>query len=419
MHKTVMSLDEPLHVVSPSSSTSDEHICFQYQWHMRICTRLLENSEAVILVVSRPFATLYNGVQFSWTLRLADEFVATAAADPIPSVRRIFLYLYYKEGPSRDIVVESVDASVVESNTGDLLFSGLHLSGKEFTLGSGWPISLDKSKQDEFTQFIYKNINKNLDFIVDIKLNTKMFDPLTYFCDVDSSSPSHASLVKEVCRAYIKETEANGGEDIEDLKYIEDTKENEHDIHRLKFFHGVKQVTDRCRGLAHKVGSYDDFRKIVESAFAQVYLSDVMLQGLENVEDISGLVEGITFSHIPSLRKELEKLLCAEVMSENANNEFTRRMLILADSYSMEMLKMVAKGVLVDQIIANSNPPKEFVKITQSLEQLATELDKEGDGYSSNVSVDVIVEELQEMTKRVRRVSLSTTQSSLQSSHSR
>lgn len=51
-----------------------------------------------------------------------------------------------------------------------------------------------------------------------------MFDPLTYFCDVDSSSPSHASLVKEVCRAYIKETEANGGEDIEDLKYIEDTK---------------------------------------------------------------------------------------------------------------------------------------------------------------------------------------------------
>lgn len=35
--------------------------------------------------------------------------------------------------------------------------------------GSGWPISLDKSQQDEFTQFIYKNINKNLDFIVDIK----------------------------------------------------------------------------------------------------------------------------------------------------------------------------------------------------------------------------------------------------------
>ena len=37
-------------------------------------------------------------------------------------------------------------------------------------------------------------------------------------------------------------------------------------------------------------------------------------------------------------------------VQENANNEFTRRMLILADSYSMEMLKMVAKGVLVDQV---------------------------------------------------------------------
>ena len=38
------------------------------------------------------------------------------------------------------------------------------------------------------------------------------------------------------------------------------------------------------------------------------------------------------------------------LVQENANNEFTRRMLILADSYSMEMLKMVAKGVLVDQV---------------------------------------------------------------------
>ena len=68
---------------------------------------------------------------------------------------------------------------------------------------------------------------------------------------------------------------------------------------------------------------------------------------------------------------------------------------------------MVAKGVLVDQvfcldktfflsnddlqIIANSNPPKEFVKITQSLEQLATELDKEGDGlviFFPPISID-------------------------------
>ena len=48
--------------------------------------------------------------------------------------------------------------------------------------------------------------------------------------------------------------------------------------------------------------------------------------------------------HFDSLR------FYAIFVQENANNEFTRRMLILADSYSMEMLKMVAKGVLVDQV---------------------------------------------------------------------
>uniref|UniRef100_A0A1I7WT86 CUB domain-containing protein n=1 Tax=Heterorhabditis bacteriophora TaxID=37862 RepID=A0A1I7WT86_HETBA len=88
---------------------------------------LLENSEAVVLNVSPAFSTSYNGVQFTWALRLSDECVVVSSgevfsllnwhplnhsqhafysAEAAPSVRHVFVLLYYKDGPSSDVIVE-------------------------------------------------------------------------------------------------------------------------------------------------------------------------------------------------------------------------------------------------------------------------------------------------------------------------
>ncbi|CAJ0569462.1 unnamed protein product, partial [Mesorhabditis spiculigera] len=79
--------------------------------------------------------------------------------------------------------------------------------------------------------------------------------------------------------------------------------------------------------------------------------------------------------------------------------------------YNLDVLKMVAMGVLADQIIAQKSPPEEFVHMEHELRSLASEI-----SHSSSVDDDVdveellvgsVVEDLQMLTKRIRRVSLS------------
>ncbi|KHJ87829.1 hypothetical protein OESDEN_12388 [Oesophagostomum dentatum] len=138
-------------------------ICFFY--------RLLENSEAIVLNVSPAFSTAYNGVQFTWALRLSDECViSTCESASVPSVRQVLVLLYYKDGPCSDVTVEEARATICCPQTGEELFSGFSSeNSREFTKGSGWPLLLEKSKQSQFTSFVHRNIDKHLNIVVDIK----------------------------------------------------------------------------------------------------------------------------------------------------------------------------------------------------------------------------------------------------------
>lgn len=53
---------------------------------------------------------------------------------------------------------------------------------------------------------------------------------------------------------------------------------------------------------------------------------------------------------------------------------FAKKLLLVSEKYNLEILKMVINGFLVDQIIGNSNPPKELVNITHELQQMAHEM---------------------------------------------
>lgn len=59
---------------------------------------------------------------------------------------------------------------------------------------------------------------------------------------------------------------------------------------------------------------------------------------------------------------------------ESTDSAFTKKILLLAERYSLDVLKMVASGVLVDQIIAHSNPPGELVNISHELKRMASEI---------------------------------------------
>ncbi|XGW19731.1 hypothetical protein V3C99_003516 [Haemonchus contortus] len=412
-------VDQPLQVLaSTPTSHRDDFITFQYTWPLKISQRLLENSEAIVLNVSPPFSTAYNGVQFTWALRLSDEcVVSTCEYAAVPSVRRVFVLLYYKDGPCTDVTVEEAKASVICPQTGAELFTGFSSeNAREFTKGSGWPLLLDKSLEKTFTDYVHNNIDAQLNVVVDVKFKSSLYDPLSYLPNVEKACRSQR--IEKTCEDFIKAYFDNSV-DIPNLDLLR-AQGDKFSMHRLVFLFGCDRVEKECFSDQEELTELS--LNLLRSTFAHVYFEKVLMREVQCFEDFISLLEGIGQAHIPPLRKEIERFICREVISETADSDFTKKMLLLAERYGLDVLKMVASGVLVDQIIAHSNPPGELVSITHQLKRMASEihdsLPTDPSTPAEETLVGSVVEDLQSLTRRVRRVSLSHSPSSTVSSPS-
>jgi hypothetical protein len=63
----------------------------------------MASGENTILNVSPPFCTAYNGVQFTWLIRVCDEFILDTDDENESNRRLVNITLYYKDGPAQDI----------------------------------------------------------------------------------------------------------------------------------------------------------------------------------------------------------------------------------------------------------------------------------------------------------------------------
>ncbi|KAK6018832.1 hypothetical protein OSTOST_15553 [Ostertagia ostertagi] len=244
-----------------------------------------------------------------------------------------------------------------------------------------------------FTDFVHQHIDTHLNVVIDIKFKNALFDPLSYL-------PS----VERACRS----------------QRIERKHGDKFSMHRLVFLFGCDRVEKECFSDEEELTEHS--LNLVRSTFAHVYFERVLMREVQCFEDFISLLEGIGQAHIPPLRKGKSNDHCREVMSETADSDFTKKMLLLAERYSLDVLKMVASGVLVDQIIAHSNPPGELVSITHELKRMASEiqdsLPPDPSTPAEEMLVGSVVEDLQSLTRRVRRVSLSHSPSSTVSSPS-
>ncbi|KAJ1353462.1 hypothetical protein KIN20_010098 [Parelaphostrongylus tenuis] len=405
-------LDQPLQVLASTSSQRDDVITFQYTWPLKICLRMLENSEAIVLNVSPAFSTAYNGVQFTWTLRLSDECVVSSCEHAtVPSVRHVFVLLYYKDGPCNDVTVEEAKASIFCPISGAELFSGFSSeTSRDFTKGSGWPLHISKSMENSFTDFVHQHIDKHLNIVVDIKFKSSLFDPLSYLPDIELACRSQR--IEKICEKFINDY-YNKAVVIPNLDLL-CVQNDKFSMHRLVFLFGCDRVEKECFSNNEELTEHG--LNLVRSTFAHVYFEQVLMREVHYFEDFISLLEGIDQAHIPPLRKEMERFMCREVMSEKADSDFTKKMLLLAERYSLDVLKMVVNGVLVDQIIAHSNPPGELVSISNELKRMASEiqdsLPTDPCTQADEVLVESVLEDLQSLTRRVRRVSLSHSPSS-------
>ncbi|CAB3407222.1 unnamed protein product [Caenorhabditis bovis] len=388
--------------IASTSGADDSLISFQHSWPLKICSRQIED-ESIILNVSRPFSTSYKHVQFTWALRLTDEYVLLHN----DSTRHALLHLYYKEGPCPEVTVEEVRAQLIDPLSGDTVFNGLSLAQTEFQRGSGWPIHMCKDIRGEFTKFIHERVESNLIVVVEIRMKASLFEPLNYLPDVESAFRSQR--IEKACHKFVDDVVA-GKIRIPDLEHVDEQHADKFTIHRLIFIYGVDSVLNEIIGNDTSTEVCDH---LVRNTFAHIYFERVLSREMTFLDDVLTLLEGVTYAHIPALRKELERFICQEVIQESMDTSFAKKMLLIAEKYNLNVLKMVVNGLLVDQIIANSNPPKELVNITHELQQMAQEIHEH---ENMETLVGTVVTDLQELTRRVRRVSLSHSPS--QSSHS-
>lgn len=146
----------------------------------------MANGEQSVLNVSPSFCTAYNGVQFTWLIRICDEYVLDMDEDEdsLEDRRLVNITLYYKNGPASEIQLSSAKFSV--DAEGRRQFSNIPLESLDYIKGSGWPHSSNSLERIRLSSFIQENIGKNISVILEMKVKMRWFLPLGYLPEIDS-----------------------------------------------------------------------------------------------------------------------------------------------------------------------------------------------------------------------------------------
>ncbi|KHN73142.1 hypothetical protein Tcan_16437 [Toxocara canis] len=369
-------------------------VLFHYEWPVKVCRRLIGAGDSLILNLSPAFSTAFNGVMFTWALRLSDESVACELPDTATSDVNVFLY--YKDGPTQDVNIIEAKIDIADGD-GVVLFSGMSIDEDEWTKGSGWPARTDREQQNRFTKFVRDNVDKVIRIRVTFSMCLRAFLPLLYFPQVD-----HANrLVESACQQYLKDFD-DDRTNIPDLDVL-DEEADPFAAHRLIFLHGCKEIAQRLQSN----GDCD-----IKQVFANIYFTEYLLPNVQYFEDFIEVLEGTRAHHITALYREAERFICREIIEYSHDETFVKKMLLLGEHYQLPVLKMMCSGILAERIVEHSNSLSRIRTISEEMRQIAKQInfiDEESSSEESDSDslVDSVVEELKILTKRMRRVSMS------------
>ncbi|VDK49874.1 unnamed protein product [Anisakis simplex] len=342
---------------SNAGQTPDE-LTFQYEWIVKICKRSI-GSETVILNISPAFSTAYNGVQFTWTLRLNDDCITLDCMDNnnAKDNNGVNIFLYYKDGPKLDIHIIEAIISVADNN-GNVLFNDLRINDDEFTRGSGWPLRADFQKMRQLSDFMQMNVDNTVRISANIRMDSKIFSPLCYLPNVGDES----NYLERECRKYLTQIE-NNQIVVPDLDIL--MKEPDlFAIHRRIFTHGCEEIARRANNKTL------DNKKII-NVFAHIYFNECIMPQVECFEDVLSIIEGAKYHHIPAFTREVERFICRQLISSGCELDLSKKMLLLAEHYQLSVLKMMCIGILADNILEKSN---NFVNIKDDMLKLVHQI---------------------------------------------
>ncbi|KAI6182445.1 hypothetical protein M3Y97_00380900 [Aphelenchoides bicaudatus] len=382
----------------PSPLNMEEEILFRYKWPLRVRKRLMENGDQTLLHVSPPFITAINGVQFTWALKLYDEYVVFDLDEnaDVDSRRLVNITLYYKDGPAQDIQLTEARFSVDDSH-GKRQFSNVALENLEYIKGSGWPCSENSTDRSQLTDFVLDNIGKTIMVIVELKIKLQWFLPFSYLPKADNQ------LIQLECDKMLDEM--LGGDFVVPDMELFDSSTDKYALHRHCFLVGCKEIAKRL--------SVDV--KQIENYFANTYFTRVINEETECFEDYVDLLVASFVVHFPALKRECERFICRELMLETADDAFVKKMLLLAERFNLKVLKMVASGVIIDRFISGNHQKRGSVdeireELLQIAEQIKTNDDEnqhDKEECDKEVLVGSVIDQLEELAKHIRKVSMS------------
>ncbi|KAH7728438.1 putative polysaccharide biosynthesis protein [Aphelenchoides avenae] len=316
--------------------------------------------------------------------------------------RAVRVSLYYKDGPVQDVTLSSGKISIIDAS-GLRILSDLPLEGTSYTKGSGWSQCLyaESGKMDKFSEYIRNNVGAQITVVAELSIARTWFQPMKYLPATSGVSKE----VEETCQQVLSEI-------LHDELVLPNVEkllamENKYEVHKHIFDFALTQVSKRC-GLVIQLE-----KDLIERVVSNVYFDSVLNETATCFEDYLEILQWLGHDY-RYLKAACERFICREVLMESADTAFVKKMLLLAERYSLSVLKMVSFGVLVDRLTSPLKRRESIPEIRSDLLQMAEHVTSSianddavaGNSEESEILVGAVVAQLEQLVKHIRKVSM-------------
>uniref|UniRef100_A0AC35UCJ0 BTB domain-containing protein n=1 Tax=Rhabditophanes sp. KR3021 TaxID=114890 RepID=A0AC35UCJ0_9BILA len=394
-------------------------ISFEHTWTTKIFKRKITPTESMILNCSTPFSASYNGVHFSWGLKLLEEvdfcgdnadYVFQRSFPGAKHDKKYNIFLYYKDGPTRDISLHSASIYIANGRY-ETKFENIPITQTEYIKGSGWCAEFGP-EQKAFSKFMNRNMNRHINITVKMEMNGSSFQPLTYLPILDY----HNKKLEEICTEAIENV-------FDDTKLPSTDDESRLSIDSLtlhkSFFREGREETERIWDEVFPRQNLD--YNLINNALAHTYFKTKVLPNLACFEDYTDLLENCIYIRFVSIIRECERYMCNDAMMFSCDNDVIIRLLVLSQRFDLPILKMVCLGIYVDTILEGNktidkdgDATEKLKGIKDDIKQIANQInfiseDEESSGEEddSETIAGAVISQLQTLSLRVQKVSMS------------
>nr|CAD2142366.1 unnamed protein product [Meloidogyne enterolobii] len=419
-------------------SNDEELITFRYTWPVKITERLISLEETAILNVSPPFCTAYNGVQFTWLLRICEENIlfnegisneSTLSSGNYNEKKNCFvgkkkvnITLYYKDGPARDVRLHGGEISILNSK--GLIFEEMPLCELEYIKGGGWSpinnmcvennnINSISAEQLKFIEFIHSHVGRHISVRIKLEMPVSLFQPLQYLPSIDSPL---SDKLESLCAQVLEEIRSNQLK-VPDVEFF-DPKADKYALYRHVYLFACQVIFERFTNNEWAMlKNSAELKEKISNIFAHYYFNKIIVTEAECFEDFLEALDASMHVQFPALRRECERYICAEVIAESTDLSLAKKMLVLAARFNLPVLKMVSFGVIVDRLLLlqdgntqnNNSNSNSLTNISDEITgNVSNRKFGRGSQDSGNMtlesSMDEIREELLEIAEKINHV---------------